>query len=417
MKKGAFVFLLLLISFSAISQNLYFKDVLKSSRETLYRNLVQISINKNLSLPLTDSTEDNWQDAFNAIELLKYKSPWINSRIEKGIEEMNSRSVSFQRAMIALVYSNYPAIFYQQTRFLLSQTTDAKLFAMCANYILQSNKGEQDINFLAVKTQQQLQQDPDNAILQQLQYQLLHFKNPDTVPDVKSFLQKNYLPGQVLLISFQRKNRNYPGLVIVRDANGNFIKDDSTKMLFAVAQLARSMSNMPGYISNGNTPEGIFRMDGFDVSRSSFIGPTPNIQLSMPFKTKESRFFNDSSLTDTSWNINLYKKLLPKDWQNYYPIYQTYYAGKAGRTEIIAHGTTINPEYYHAQPYYPIPPTQGCLSTKEIWDEKTGHQTISDQRTLVNAMVKAGGSHGYTIIINIDDEQRPVLLADILPFF
>ncbi|MEO7047654.1 MAG: hypothetical protein ABI091_20315, partial [Ferruginibacter sp.] len=318
MKKGAFVFLLFSISFSAISQNLYFKDVLKSSRETLYRNLVQNTINKNLSLPLTDSTEDNWQDAFNAMELLKYKSPWINSRIEKGIEGMHSRSISFQRAIIDLVYSNYPEIFYQQTRFLLSQTTDAKLLAMCANYILQSTKADEDINFLAVKTQQQLQQDPDNAILQQLQYQLLHFKKPDAVPDVKSFLQKNYLPGQVLLISFQRKNRNYPGLVIVRDTNGNFIKDDSTKMLFAVAQLARSMSNMPGYISNGNTPEGIFKMDGFDVSRSSFIGPTPNIQLSMPFETKENRFFNDSSLTDTTWNITLYTKLLPRNWQNYY---------------------------------------------------------------------------------------------------
>lgn len=417
MKKGAFVFLLFLISFTAVSQNLYFKDVLKSNRETLYRNLVQNIINKNLSLPLTDSTEEHWQDAFNAMELLKYKSPWINSRIEKAIEEMHSRSVSFQRSIIDLVYSNYPEIFYQQTRFLLSQTTDAKLLAMCANYILQSNKAAEDIDFLAVKTKQQLQQSPDDPILQQLQYQLLHYKKQDAVPDVKSFLQKNYLPGQVLLISFQRKNRNYPGLVIVRDTNGNFIKDDSTKMLFAVPQLARSMSNMPGYISNGNTPEGIFRMDGFDVSRSSFIGPTPNIQLSMPFETKEKRFFNDSSLTDTTWNINLYKKLLPKNWQDYYPIYQTYYAGKAGRTEIIAHGNTINPEYYHAQPYYPIPPTQGCLSTKEIWDEKTGHQTISDQRTLVNAMVKAGGSHGYAIVINIDDEQRPVLLGDILLYF
>ncbi|MBS1496055.1 MAG: hypothetical protein JSU03_06960 [Bacteroidetes bacterium] len=417
MKKGLFIFLAIFSSLAAVAQNLYFKDILKPNRDALYRNLVQNSINKNLSLPLTDSSENNWQDAFNALELLKYKSPLVNSHITKAMNDLTNRSIDFKRAIIELIYSNYPKIFKHQAYNLFAQSTDAKLLAMCANYILQCHVSADTIHTLLQKTRQQLQQDTGNPILEQLQYQLVHYAKPDAIPDVKSFLQKNYLPGQVLLISFQRKNRNYPGLVIVRDGNGNFVKDDSTNLLFAVPQLARSMSNMPGYISNGNTPEGIFKMDGFDVSRSSFIGPTPNIQLSMPFETNEKHFFNNDAITDTSWNINLYKKLLPKNWQDYFPIYQTYYAGKAGRTEIIAHGTTINPEYYRTQPYYPIPPTQGCLSTTEIWNENTGHQTRSDQRALINAMLKAGGSHGYTIVININDEQRPVLLADVLPYF
>jgi len=233
-------------------------------------------------------------------------------------------------------------------------------------------------------------------------------------PSIIPFLKKSYLPGKVLLFSFQRKNRNYPGIVMLRDRNGNFITD-SNGMYFSVPQLARSINNLPGYITNGNTPEGIFRMKGYDVSRAVFIGPTVNIQLSMPYERTPKHFYNDSSISDTTWDINYYRNLLPQEWKSYNPIYQSYYAGKAGRTEIIVHGSTVNPMYYIKQPYYPLTPTQGCLTSKEVWDENTGIRTQSDQQLLINSMIKAGGADGYAIVINIDDEQRPVLLYDIVP--
>jgi hypothetical protein len=71
-------------------------------------------------------------------------------------------------------------------------------------------------------------------------------------------------------------------------------------------------------------------MDGFDTSASSFIGPTTNIQLTMPFEYKASHFYRDSTLADSSWNIERYKNLLPPDLKNYFPLYQSYYAGAAG---------------------------------------------------------------------------------------
>jgi hypothetical protein len=182
-----------------------------------------------------------------------------------------------------------------------------------------------------------------------------------------------------------------------------------------VPQLARSVNNLPGYLSNGNTPEGVFRMKGYDVSRASFIGPTVNVQLTMPFEKSPQHFYADSNITDTNWDINYYRTLLPKGWKDYYPMYQSYYAGKAGRSEIIIHGTTVNPMYYIKEPYYPLTPTQGCLTSKELWSEETGQRLQSDQQQLINAMIKAGGANGYCIVINIDDEKRPVLLYDIVP--
>lgn len=413
MKSFLLFILLAPLSLTGFSQ-LYFKSTLKANREKMYRNLVQNSINKNLAVPLTDSTEETWQGAFWALELLQVKSLWINGRIDTAAEEMHSRSETFQRAALELLYSNYPGKYYQPVKLLLMQTSNAKIFAMCAAYILNSDYAVADANFLSVKTKQQLVSQPDNPILQQLLYQVENFNKPIAAPGLNEFFKKDYLPGHTLVFSFQRKNRNYPGIVMVRNAQGKFIKD-SNGLYFSVPQLARSSSNLPGYLSNGNTPEGIYRMKGYDVSTNGFIGPTVNVQLTMPFEKSPAHFYADSTITDTTWNINYYRNLLPNNLKDYYPIYQSYYAGKAGRTEIIIHGTAINPAYYKSQPFYPLTPTMGCLTSKEIWNEETGQRLESDQQKLINALIPAGGPQGYTIVININDEQRPVLLYDIIP--
>ncbi len=410
------VLALLLIFFAPLTNHaqLYFKGAIKANREKTHRNLVQYTINKNLSYALTDSTEETWQGAFTAMEVLKYKSLWIDGRVDHMAEVMHTRSESFQRAALELLYSNYPEKYYQPVKLLLMQTSNPKIFAMCANYILNSSHAQDDLNFLLVKTKQQLEINPGHVILEQLVFQLQQFNKPFAAANIEGLLRKEYLPGHVIVYSFQRTNRNFPGLVMVRDAYGNFIKD-STGSLFSVPQLARSITNLPGYLTNGNTPQGLFRMKGYDVSRSSFIGPTVNVQLTMPFEKSAKHFYADSANTDTTWNINYYKNLLPKQLRDYQPMYESYYAGKAGRSEIIIHGTTVNPLYYKTDPYYPLTPTMGCLTSKELWNEENGQRLESDQQRLINAMIPAGGAQGYAVVINLDDEQKPVLLYDVLP--
>lgn len=381
----------------------------------MYRNLVQQTITKNLDKQLNDSTAENWQSAFNALEILQYQSPWINTRIDLAVSEMHRRSLAFQKAVLELLHSNYVEKYYTEVKLLLMDTKDPRIFGRCASYILKSSHALADLNFLAVKTKQLLAIYPEHPILQQLLYHEEQFTKPFPSFPLEQLLQKNYLPGQVLVISFQRKNRDYPGLAMVRSATGEFIKD-SNGMFFAVPQLARSINNMPGFLGNGNTPEGVFRMQGYDVSRSNFIGPTVNVQLTMPFERWPAHFYNDASIKDTFWTPDRYRALLPAGLRDYYPLYQSYYAGKAGRTEIIIHGTTLTPAYYAGKPYYPLTPTMGCLTSKEIWDEATGQRQESDQQALINALIRAGGSKGYAIVINIDDAASPVLIQHIIPW-
>lgn len=417
MKRCCIAIVLHLLPVIAFSQTVPFvlKGALKENRQQLYRNLVRNTITKNLSLSLTDTTEEKWQAAFWAIQLTGYKSPWVDHKIHTAFNNIEERSDAFQQALMDLAHGNYPDDFLNETRSLLSLTKNQKIFSMCAEYLLSAKQDRKEQSYLLNKTNEWLSKDPGNPVLLQLQYDLKKnsfTKLSDTF--ITGILKKDYLPGNVLMISFQRNNRNYPGLVIVRDSAGHFLKEHDS--LFAVPQLARSASNFPGYLTNGNTPEGIFRMDGFDTSMSNLIGPTTNIQLTMPFEYKASHYFRDSTLPDSNWNIDLYQKLLPSTLKDYYPVYQAYYAGKAGRTEIIAHGTTIDPVYYKNKLYYPLTPTLGCLCTKEIWNDETGRLLESDQQKLADAVLNAGGPAGYAIVINIDDQQKEVSRDEILYF-
>jgi len=383
----------------------------EQNRTKEFRNLVSNSINKNLSLPLTDSTEENWQAAFYALELLQFKPAWVEGKIRQGFDSIGKRSLPFQRAFLELTYTNYHSEFIPQVAGLLKQTNNPKLFAMCVEYLTMNNRAAEFKNLILKRIDER---SFDSGITKTEPF-LSIIKNKlsdkaSVMPPLSDLLNKSLLPGEIVMFSFQRKNRDYPGLVLVRSKDGSFVKDE-TGNYFSVPQLARSITNMPGYLTNGNTPQGIFKMTGFAVSRSNFIGPTTNVQMLMPFET--STDIPDSISKSLAENYSL---LLPVSWKNYGPVYGSYFAGLAGRTEIIAHGTTVNPAYYNKQPYYPLTPTQGCLCTKELWSTTDGKRMESDQQKLVNALTAAGGATGYCLVIEIDDLQKPVSIEEILPY-
>lgn len=416
-RKFFIFFIFLLLHQDSIAQdNLYAPYTTVANKNKIYNNLINYTINHNLSFSLNDSTEQNWEDAFGALELLLYKNNPIDKKIDEAFETIASRSIGFQRALLELAYTNYPTKYFIEALTLLQSTDDAKIFAMCVEYLLQQDPESRIITGIEDLMNKKFAAQPANPIIEMLGQHISEIRSPNS-PFIQNrsfidILNKNFLQGKIIMYSFQRKDRDYPGIVIIRNREGKFIRDSSGN-IFNVSQLARSITNLPGYLTNGNTPQGIFKMYGFDVSLSTFIGPTPNIQLAMPGEISMKKFFNDSTIEDSIWKKEYYATLLPQTLKNYAPLYQTFYAGMAGRTEIISHGTTIDPDYYKGKPYYPHTPTQGCLCTKEIWD---GKRLESDQKELINALLKAGGAEGYCVVVELDDKKAPVSINEILPF-
>lgn len=422
MFKKAFLYFISLVLFfpqlcsAQYDVPLYTSYTTDAARVKLYGRLVNNTITKNISIPLTDSTEENWQNAFTAMEVLDFKTPFSLAKLHTAFHDIETRSAFFQKSLLEAIYCLYPNTFSSQVTGLLNNSVDPKVFAMCSEYLIRYDTAisvkEEIAKKLLDKFRDSINVYPVLNILQ-TRLELPKFNKVYSIKQVMNgILNKNFLPNQIVMYSFQRKNRDYPGRVIIRNSAGNFMTDSSGK-IFSIPQLARSISNLPSYLTNGNTPTGIYRMYGFGVSMSNFIGPTANVQMGMPVELRLRNFFDNTAISDTAWTIDWYQKLIPADLKAYFPLYNAYYAGMAGRREIIAHGTTINSQWYHNKPYYPLTPTQGCLCTKEIWD---GKRVESDQQKLVNGLLRAGGAEGYCVVIEIDDKQAPVLLKDILPY-
>jgi len=411
MKKLPLFLLFFFLANHAFPQ-LAFKSTKKENREKLFRNMVRNSINGNLSKPLNDSTEEYWQDAFWAMLVTQYKSPWINNKIHEAFTGLQIRSIEFKRSLLEMACALYPEQFTNEIKTLQESDTSILIFAMTEIYL--ANLPNAENSTLLPQLKEKIISYPNNNLLQHLNEYISKEPVFPNASELTLLFGRNFLPGKELLISIQRHNRNQPGLMVFRKADGKFVTD-SNGIVVHYPQLARSLTNLPWFFRNGNTPQGLYRMAGFDVSGSSFIGPTPNLQMRMPFEIWPSQFIS-SEATDSTWSIEKYNRLIPRELKTLSALYQSYFAGALGRTEIIAHGTTVDPEFYKSTPFYPLTPTQGCLTAKEIWDENTGILKESDQRKMVDALLIAGGAKGFVLVIEIDDQQRPVELSDLLPY-
>lgn len=415
MKILLFVFISLI--FIQCSSEIYKKDdfysqaTLKTEREKFYSTAINETINQSLSLPLTDSTESKYTSAFWAMELPQFRNEITDKAISNSLTDFQNRSIAFQRALMEVIYTLYQSEFVDEIKSLMPKINNSKIFAMCIHYLKEAENLEHLKRYTEMFESKFMRPEED-PIIKMLNYDLnTEFRNKLNTPPLIDLLKKNFSSDKIVIYSFQRLNRDYPGLVVIKKPDGKFLRDKSGE-IFSVPQLARAITDLPGYITNGNTPEGILSIQGTDVSKNTFIGPSPNLQLVIPFEVTPEIYFH-KSIDDSVWSFDLYKNLLPESWQDYLPIYESYYAGKAGRNEIIAHGTTIAPQFYNDKSYYPFTPSLGCLTTKEIWSEETGRLVESDQLKFMNALLQFSELKGYLIVVNIDDKHSAVELSEI----
>lgn len=416
MKTKIFLIVTILISTVCSQQkvdigNLRAANTTREERQKFKEQLINETIRKNLLLPLNDENEAKWQDAFESCELILYKDALVCKSLKYALNNFRKRNTGFQRATVEAAYCLYPKEFNKEILGVVKTTDNPKLFAMGANYLtreIATQKLKSDIIKL-MKTK--FSDWKENPILHMLDVRLLSVQKTSAISLAE--ILKETAPGELVLFSLQRENRDYQGLAIIRKPDGNFVRDNFGR-IFNVPQLARGIANLPGYITNGNTPQGILSIQGVDTSKSVLIGATPNFQTILPFENKFVKYFHiTEELKDTNW-LDSYTNLLPVKYRNNQLLYEAYYAGKAGRNEIISHGTTIDPEFYLGRLYYPNTPTLGCLCAKELWSDVDGKCLLSDQAALVNAFSSVGGLNGYIMVVEIDDQNKPVILDEIL---
>ncbi len=390
------------------SRDSIFTDVvLHQRRVSSDRYMREKTINAAFEQPLDGNTEDNYREACWTITQFVLRSAEIEKGFKTLFNSYASLEISTKRALLEAVYASYPAEFRIEIQQLIKQETNPKLFAIAAVYLYRTDHSSRSSSSLQQQLHQQFKGTDTLTVLQELDKYLSQHEAwaSRPTPAVSSLFSHQKNTGHKIIYSFQRWSRDYPGLAVVQNADGRFSRDEHGQ-LRVFEQLARSASDLPYFITNGSTPQGIYSIQGIAVSHNHLIGPTPNIQLVMPFEA-DGVYWHDQVDTTNDALAN-YLSLLPVSWRGYTPITEAFYAGKTGRTEIIAHGSTIDPDYFRDKPYYPLTPTMGCLCAREDWNIFNGRINTSEQLNLVNTFLATPGDTGYLIVINIDNQPKAV---------
>ncbi len=410
-----FIFILFIIN--AIAQYnpsaIHTDVVLYGKRQSFDKYLRETVIAKTFKEPLDSNAEYLYESACLAISQFMIDNEDVKAGFDSLLLHYDSLEYATKRAFIEAAFTVYPHSYTAQVAQLIPKETEPKLFCMLAVYLYANDSTKQNTKQLQALMHNNFGVHDTAFLLQQLTTYLTNnaaYKQK-RLPDLNALFAYRKAAGAATIYSFQRWNRDFPGIAAVQRKDGRFARDSSGRLLL-FRQLARSASNMPYFLTSGNTPQGVYRIWSTAVGHNNIIGPTPTIQMVMPFE-QDSLYWQDhynASLDELRNYINQ----LPITWRNYIPALEAYFAGKAGRSEIIAHGSTIDPDYFKGKPYYPLSPTLGCLCAKENWNMFTGKINVSDQLSLVNTFIEDNEEEtGSLIVINLNNEQQAVSLQEV----
>ncbi len=385
-------------------------STLARERRKLKESLYARTIGETFRYEPTADFEYRYESAFWAVSQFMVDDSLVREGFRKTMQAYGTLGTGTRRSFLEAFYAVDPPGFDKGIESILRTETVPKLFAMAALQTIRRQPGKREEVLRLMKARWPgYSKDP---ILQSLEDHLNRGAGYASArqPDLHDWFEHQRRMGVATVYSFQRWNRDFMGLAVVQFADGRFARDSSGRLV-TIRQLARSASNLPYFITNGNTPQGLFRITGIGRSTNTFIGPTPNLQMTMPFEGYWKDFSpNDADTTDPA---AAYGRLLPETWRSLAPMYESFRAGKAGRTEIIAHGTTIDPEYFRGKPFHPVSPTLGCLCALERWDPQTGRLSESDQWLLARTFTRNGDSTGYMVVVNVSDRREAIGRAEV----
>ncbi|CAM4134784.1 hypothetical protein [Roseateles saccharophilus] len=367
--------------------------------ERALREAALAGIRARLALPPGPERDAALPALFDAIAQYNAEADAARPLLLEALPTLATRDADTQRALLTAAHTLYPAEAAPLLWPLLPQLTASKPFAIAAYTLLQADPGAAP-RLLALLPQQfpAWADDPRlTALMQRLQPAVA------APPPLAELLAAPLRPGYPVIVSLQRLGRQQMGLALVRAADGRFVRD-AAGQLFASPQLALARSGLAGTITNGNTPQGLFTIVGSGTATNPNIGPTPYLHSKLPVEATPAEFEHVDATGAADWSEALYESYLPESWRAWAPIKEAWLAGRAGRDELLIHGTTLNPAYYAGSAYFPGTPQQGCLISNEDWDAATGRLLASRQLALAQVYAAASPRAdlaGYLLVVEV----------------
>lgn len=226
----------------------------------------------------------------------------------------------------------------------------------------------------------------------------------DYVALARDLVSDNSSSDRLRLFLICRNDRIYPCIFVARDQSGNLLLKNNK--IWSQPALAFSRHNKFFDEFNGNTPSGVYTIDGV-----------------MPYADRPVAFGQYRRLIlnfiPESAGEELTLGLLPNSSESANWWHEAVIARDMGRNSFRIHGTGT--EAPVGEPYYPFFGTSGCIAKRENTYDGIAYR---DQRLLLDELMLALGLKptfenevnikAYLYVININNEQKAVGFDDLV---
>lgn len=379
--------------------------------------------------PITDANERHWRNILWTTAVVEPQEPYVAEAIaqilaltpQAGLTPSQQRTIEMAMQIGTQLYFSNPVGYGaigQQFRQTLERSPNPEWVAMALSALAKTGLDPQQRRQLRDRTQQRFPQWTENVYLYTTLRDLAWLEAPSATPPLSDLLRWTIAPNQIHLYVVCRPDRGVLCQTVVKGRNGEFLRENG--QLWAKPLLLRSLHELSWNFTRGQTPQGIYRIEGVrtpDPNTFRAYGAYSLVKLFAPYEEGVREFLPGRS-GQLPASLTAYQALLPPSWRSYYPIQQSYWAGKSGRGLFRIHGSGEDPRFFTNNNRYPNVfgwnPAIGCLSALELYDE-TGRLQQADMPPILNALTRLGGQSftGYLTVIEVPGASTPVSVDEI----
>jgi len=381
--------------------------------------------------PVVDRNERHWRNLLWTTAIAEPQEPYVDQALSRiltlttrpKLSHSQARTVEMAMQVGTQLYLSNPSVYpgvKQQFFQTIHRSRDPQWVAMALSGLMKPGASAGELKQLSDRIKARFPKWSQNPSLYTTLQEVSVSLAPQPVPPLKDLLQRNIAPGQPHLYVICQPDRGVLCQAVLKDRRGQFVRENG--QLWSVPLLSRSIHGLGWNFVRGQTPQGIYRIEGvMPQSEDQFFrayGQFPLVKLFMPFEPGVQEFLPGRK-GSFKGSLSAYQALLPPSWRHYFPMQQSFWAGKIGRSLFRIHGSGEAPEFFSSNQRYPVSngwnPTIGCLSALELYDE-AGRLQRADMPKILNALSTVGGKSisGYLVLVEIPGTSKiPIPLTEL----
>lgn len=381
--------------------------------------------------PVTDQNEKHWRNLLWTTAVVQPQETFAADAIKQmlamaaltGLSDAQKRTIEMAAQVGTQLYLSNPSRYVsigEQFRQTIERSPDPEWVAMSLSGLARGVPPEQ-IQPLVGRVKARFPDWAANVSLQTTLREMAELLSPSATPPLRDLLQWTIAPKQAQLYVFCQRDRTVLCQTVLKDRKGAFVRQ-SDGQLWSVPLLLRSIHDLSWNFVRGETPQGIYRMEGEvpqpDDAFFRAYGQFSLVNIFVPFEAGAKQFLPGKP-GSFKGSLEEYKRLLPPSWRNNWGIQESFWAGKAGRSFFRIHGTGESPDFFSGKDKNPDTynwnPTIGCLSALELYNEQ-GQLLQADMPKILNALQTVSGKNfaGYLVVVNLPGKARqPIALETI----